>query len=192
MRLAYLYYKNYYLSSVSIETSTSTYSYYKPLNSVDFKTPQPPPSTKHGNITVRVTISFTSEAKGSFPQSVILDFGEAPFLVVKLHVDVQSGTFLEKLKKERNKLKMDWKLWDKTSMKIVRFEPRPPNYALDDQLLKKYPLPERPEVIYTDQLQDEGKGLNPNNYNRVMHSLLFVEETFMQKEIGRWVTQLLL
>ena len=185
MHLGYLYRENYYLSSVSIETSSSTYSYYRPLNSVDFTFPRFPPSTKHGSITVKVTISFTTEAKGSFPQSVILDFGEAPYLIVKMHVDVQSGVFLEKLKTERKKLKLDWKLWDKTSMKIVQFEPRPSNYALDVDLLKKYPLPERPEVIYPAELLEEGKGLNPKNYKRVMHSLLFVEETFMQQEIGR-------
>lgn len=132
-----------------------------------------------------MNISFNSETKGSFPQSVVFDFGKAPYLVVKLHVDVHSVMLLEKLKTERSKLTMDCQSWTDAKMKIVEFEPKPASYALDLQILKKYPLPERPEVIYPTELLDEEKGLSPDNYRRVMHSLLFVEETFMRKEIGR-------
>ena len=150
-----------------------------------FTLPQHPVFKSRGKITAEITVSFCARTFGNFSQCVVFDFGRAPYLQLKLHVDVGSESFLNKVETCRQSLKIDWQVWDECSMKIVKFKPLPPEFSVDEKLLRRYDLPKRTEVIFPSSLLKEGQGLSPGNYKRSMHCLLFVEEHFMRKQVGR-------
>ena len=136
-----------------------------------------------GRAKIDVTVGFSSSIFGSFAQCVLFDFGKKPYLVQRLNVDVCSKDVSEKLFAARHELGQQHQMWDENSMKVIRFVSTSSEAVQREQLLKRYSLPKRQENVVSAQVMTgEAERIN---YKRVMHQLLFIEETYMRQQIGR-------
>ena len=140
---------------------------------------------KEGQMKVVVSVSFqTTMSNRTYTQCLRFDFGKKPFLLKGLNVDIASEEALDTLSAIRQELKLHSSVWTEGSADIVPW-PEPTDMSSQDlSLLKKYKLPERIENVVSAQIIDGN--LTMDNYKRVMHQLLFIEELFMQKAISRY------
>ena len=102
-----------------------------------------------------------------------------------MNVDVGHEPSVRRVTKIRGKLKNDVPLWNDASTRIEKFKPRPPEITPEaERLLKRHEIP-REDLLVPSFLLTEDKELSPQNYQRVMHQLLFVEERILQQQISR-------
>ena len=182
--LLHQYHKLYRLTNISFEVRKPSDSHLEELNHLHYTTP--PVFHVPGECTVKVTVNFDSTVFGSFPQCLAFNFGQKSHLAVRMNIDVGTEAFLQEVTKERDKLRFDQPLWDDSTKQIIKFEPRPPDSTDEsEELLARFKLPPRPEVIVPSSLMTGDQALNWTNYRRVMHQLLFVEEYSMRQEISR-------
>ena len=140
--------------------------------------------TKQGQMKVVVSVSFeTTRNNQTFTQCLRFDFGNKPFLLQGLNVDIARKEALDTLWATREELKLHSSVWTEGSADIVPWSEITDMSSQDLLLLKKYKLPERIENVIPAQLID-GE-MTVHNYKRVMHQLLFTEELFMKKAISR-------
>lgn len=133
---------------------------------------------------VVVSVSFETKTNNqTFTQCLRFDFGKKPFLLQGLNVDIARKEALDTLWATREELKLHSSVWREGSVDIVPWPETTDTSSQDLQLLKKYRLPERIENIIPAQIND-GE-MTVQNYNRVMHQLLFIEELFRKKAISR-------
>lgn len=139
----------------------------------------------NGIYQAEIVVTFSALVFGSFSQVLVLDFGrDSAHLSVIMNVEVGSQEFLEEYGVEKCKLSLDGTLWDDGSRNIVKFEPKQASTFSNDNLLDMYKLPKQEEMV-PSALLDKSQGLRPQNYKRVMHQLLFVEEVYIRKQIAR-------
>ena len=136
-----------------------------------------------GRAKIDVTVGFSSSIFGSFAQCVLFDFGKKPYLVQRLNVDVCSKDVSDKLLAARHEVGQQHQMWDENSTKVIRFVSTSSEAVQREQILKRYSLPKRQENVVSAQVMT-GEALRIN-YKRVMHQLLFIEETYMRQQIGR-------
>ena len=119
-------------------------------------------------------MTFQAQMFGSFPQSVIFDFGKGRLLQKKLVVDVGPRQRYEEIRTER--MQMQLRRWDGKNADIVYCD------ASSEQA--KYPLPD------TDELADlscmENVSLTEGNYVQHMHRMLYLEEHTCMKLLSRY------
>ena len=132
-----------------------------------------------GRMKIDVTVTFSTSIFGSFAQCVVFDFGKKPYLVQRLNVNVCGKGDSEELIAARHEVGVQRRMWNENSMKVSKASPG----VQCDQLLKRYSLPERQENIVCTQVRT-GEA-TCDYYKRVMHQLLFIEETYMRQQIGR-------
>ena len=68
-------------------------------------------------------------------------------------------------------------IWDESSVEVVRFVHGTDESLQGEHLSRTYSLRKQVDVAANE--------LNLDNYKRIMHQLLFVEEGFMKDEISR-------
>ncbi|XP_022809791.1 uncharacterized protein LOC111346790 [Stylophora pistillata] len=143
------------------------------------------PEKKEGQMKVVVTVSFdTTTSDQTFPQCLKFDFGKKPHLLQGLNVDIAREDDLKKISEHRKKLKLSPTIWKEGSVDVIR---PTENAGTDEELLKRYQLPERIENIVTVQITNGD--LTQENYRRVMHQLLFTEELFMKMAVSSFSFQ---
>jgi len=124
---------------------------------------------------VSLTVSFKSFLYGSFDQCVVFDFGRKPYLMQKLTVDVDRESLSQGAIISQHATAAA--IWDESSVDVVRFIHGTDEALQGEHLSRTYSLPKQVDI--TDNK------LNRDNYKRIMHQLLFVEEGFMKDEISR-------
>ena len=67
-------------------------------------------------------------------------------------------------------------IWDESSVEVVRFIRGTDEALQGEHLSRTYSLPKQVDITDNE--------LNRDNYKRIMHQLLFVEEGFMKDEIA--------
>lgn len=137
-----------------------------------------------GSCEVEIVVSFSTLVFGYFAQVLVLDFGKAKHLAVKMTVEVGSQKFLQEFGEAKANLTLDWPLWDDGSRDIIKFEPKRPSVFNNEHLVAKYKLPKREDIV-PSTLLDGSKGLSKDNYKDVMHQLLFVEEFYIRQQFAR-------
>ncbi|XP_015780761.1 PREDICTED: uncharacterized protein LOC107358681 [Acropora digitifera] len=143
----------------------------------------------NGIYQAEIVVTFSALVFGSFSQVLVLDFGrDSAHLSVIMNVEVGSQEFLEEYGIEKCKLSLDGTLWDDGSRNIVKFEPKQASTFSNDDLLDMYKLPKQEEMV-PSALLDKSQGLRPQNYKKVMHQLLFVEEVYIRKQIASFNVQ---
>lgn len=137
-----------------------------------------------GSCEVEIVVSFSTFVFGYFAQVLVLDFGKAKHLAVKMTVEVGSQKFLQEFGEAKANLTLDWPLWDDGSRDIIKFEPKRPSVFNNEHLVAKYKLPKREDIV-PSTLLDGSKVLSKDNYKDVMHQLLFVEEFYIRQQFAR-------
>ena len=122
-----------------------------------------------------VTVSFNSALYGNFDQCIVFDFGRKPYLVQKLNADVRSESLSRTPIVSQHTPAAT--IWDESCMEVVRFVHGTGEALQGEHLSRTYSLRKQVDVVASE--------LNLDNYKRVMHQLLFVEEGFMKDEISR-------
>ena len=183
MVLLHQYHGVYRLTDVSVDLSGRP-PHFEDLNQLQYTFPD----SCHipGTCKVEVSVRFSSATRGSFAQCLALNFaGREFFLSIPMNVDVGHEPSVRRVTKIRGKLKNDVPLWNDASTTIEKFKPRPPEITPEaERLLKRYEIP-REDLLVPSFLLTEDKELSPQNYQRVMHQLLFVEERILQQQISR-------
>ena len=98
-------------------------------------------------------------------------------------MDIARKEALDTLLEIRQELKLHSSVWTERSTDIIPMPQTADMSSQDLLLLKEYKLPERIENVIPAQIID-GE-MTVQNYKRVMHQLLFIEELFMKKAISR-------
>ena len=129
-----------------------------------------------GRMMVSLSISFESSMYGSFNQCVVFDFGKTSYLVQRLNADVQRESLLETSMFSQPVTASA--IWDERSMEVVRFGHKTGEALKAEHLSRRYSLPEQAKIT-ADHLRRD-------NYDTVMHQILFEEESFMKSEISRY------
>ena len=140
----------------------------------------------HGSCEVDITVIFSSSVFGNFSQLVVFDFGQRSHLALDLSIDVGSQEFLSAFAEGKSKLIADWSPWDNGSMKVIAFHSKISPVFDNEGLLSKYKLPLRPEDIVPSPILIGSGCLSKENYKDVMHQLLFVEESYIRKQVARY------
>ena len=122
-----------------------------------------------------LTVSFKSSLYGSFDQCVVFDFGKKPYLMQKLNADVHSESLSQSAIVSKHATAAA--IWDESSVEVVRFIHGTDEALQGEHLSRTYSLPKQVDITDNE--------LNRDNYKRIMHQLLFVEEGFMKDEISR-------
>ena len=134
-----------------------------------------------GNPCYIVRVNFNGTMFGSFSQWVVFDFGNQPYLVRKLAVEVGAKSSHEKVKSLRQKLQFD--RWTSENREIVRFDTKFVD-ELGEKLKRQYKAPSSSETVVTQHTV--ATELNRNNYQHKMHNLLELEEIERHKIISRY------
>ena len=121
-----------------------------------------------------LTVSFKSSLYGSFDQCVVFDFGKKPYLMQKLNADVHSESLSQSDIVSQHPTAAA--IWDESSVEVVRFIYGTAEALQGEHLSRTYSLPKQVDITDNE--------LNRDNYKRIMHQLLFVEEGFMKDEIA--------
>ena len=119
-----------------------------------------------GRLRVSLTVSFASLLFGSFDQCVVFDFGKKPYLVQTLNADVHSESSAPSPGISKNVSSTTF--WNERSVQVVRFTPESGEAIQGLHWSRVYSL--RRDL----KLPDEE--LSRNNYKKIMHALLHVEE----------------
>ena len=125
-----------------------------------------------GRLRVSLTVSFASSLYGSFDQCVVFDFGKKPYLVQKLNADVHSKASALSPPNVPSAA-----IWNERSVQVVRFVPESGVALQGMHWSRVYSLQEK--------LKIPDEELSRDNYKKIMHALLHVEEGFMKAEIAR-------
>ena len=139
-----------------------------------------------GQMKVEVSVSFqtaASTADRTFTQCLQFDFGKKPYLLQGLNVDIGSKEALDTISMAREKLKLDSGVWTEGSAEVVASLVTTSESCQDRVLQQRYKLPVRIENVVSAQVMEVN--ITAQNYQRVMHQLLFTEELFMKKAISR-------
>ena len=141
---------------------------------------------KAGQVKVDVSVSFESPKQTSnrtFTQCLRFDFGKEPYLLQDLNVDIARTEVLDTISATREELKLDPSVWKDGSVEVVASSRTTSVSNQDGELQNRYQLPARIENVVSAQVIEVN--ITAENYQRVMHQLLFTEELFMKKAISR-------
>ena len=137
-----------------------------------------------GKMKVNVSVSFKTEMSDrTFTQCLQFNFGKKPHLLHGLNVDIASQEALNTISMAREKLKLDPQVWTQPSVNVVAWSGTTAVSYQDKALQERYTLPARIENVVSAQVMEVN--ITTENYQRVMHQLLFAEELFMKKAISR-------
>ena len=141
---------------------------------------------KAGQMKVDVSVSFDSPKPASnrtFTQCLRFDFGKEPYLLQGLNVDIAKAEVLDTISATREELKLDPWVWTEGPVEVVASSRTTSLSNQDGVLQNRYQLPARIENVVSAQVVEVH--ITAQNYQRVMHQLLFTEELFMKKAISR-------
>ncbi|XP_068761003.1 3'-5' exoribonuclease HELZ2-like isoform X3 [Montipora capricornis] len=175
--LLYKYHDVYQLSEISVGCYEETAGlqsyrtcYTAKLTGFWYKAPEVKSS---GRLRVSLTVSFASSLYGSFDQCVVFDFGKKPYLVQKLNADVHSEVSTLSPSNVPSAA-----IWNERSVQVVRLVPESGAALQGMHWSRVYSLQEK--------LKIPDEKLSRDNYKKIMHALLHVEEGFMKAEIARY------
>ncbi|XP_068761024.1 3'-5' exoribonuclease HELZ2-like isoform X3 [Montipora capricornis] len=175
--LLYKYHDVYQLSEISVGCYEETAGlqsyrtcYTAKLTGFWYKAPEVKSS---GRLRVSLTVSFASSLYGSFDQCVVFDFGKKTYLVQKLNADVHSEASTLSPSNVPSAA-----IWNERSVQVVRLVPESGATLQGMHWSRVYSLQEN--------LKIPDEKLSRNNYKKIMHALLHVEEGFMKAEIARY------
>ena len=141
---------------------------------------------KAGQMKVDVSVSFESPKQTSnctFTQCLKFDFGKKPYLLQGLNVDIARTEVLDTISATREELELDPSVWTEGPVEVVASS-RATSVSYQDRVLQnRYQLPARIENVVSAQVIEVN--ITAENYQRVMHQLLFTEELFMKKAISK-------
>ena len=138
---------------------------------------------KEGKMRVKIFVSFETEKfDQTFTQCLQFDFGEK-HCSQGLNVDIASKEALDTISATREKLKLDPRVWTEELVNVLASSEDATYSRQDKKLQKKYRLPTSVENVVSAQVMEVN--IKSENYQRVMHQLLFTEELFMKKAISR-------
>ena len=139
---------------------------------------------KEGKMRVDIFVFFETEKfDHTFTQCLRFDFGERRYLLQGLNVDIASKEAVNTISATREKLKPDPWVWTEDLVNVLVLSEDATYSRQDKKLQKRYRLPTRVENVVSAQVVEVNIKLE--NYQRVMHQLLFTEELFMKKAISR-------
>lgn len=128
---------------------------------------------------VEVVVRFRCCETGSFPQNLLVDFGNEPLLIREFNIDVgPRGDTLSRLAKVRQELAKAKNFDESKIIRDVNNDGKSP-------LVSCYKLPKNPESFVSEQMMTANRQMTPASYPNIMHQMLYSEEAHMRNLLAR-------